>query len=92
MLNILAKTNLFLNCLLGMDNDDELDSFYFKQTVENIEHDYRVTFTERAFIVEKDGELFAELVNNEVWQQIAGELLQPDELEFIKDKIEDHYE
>lgn len=68
-----------------------LDSFYFKQTVNAIEHDYRITNTGEKFEIEKDGILIAELTFNESWEQVSGTPLGEDLISAIGDRIDDHY-
>lgn len=72
---------------------EEIDSFYFKETISGIEHDYRITQNEGYYGVEYDGEIIAELQLNdyEGWMQSAGVPLPQNLIEMIGQKIEDHY-
>lgn len=74
--------------------DQELDSFYFKENINGVEHDYRITQHANHYGVEFDGIVIAELKLNELglWEQTSGVKLPPEVIEKIGDKIEDHYE
>lgn len=72
--------------------DDQLESFPFTQTVGGIEHSYRITVNDGFYEVEKDGCVIAEIRNDEGWKQTGGKPLSEEVLQFISDKLEDHYE
>jgi hypothetical protein len=74
-----------------MDNE-EIHSFYFKDTISGVEHDYRITENETHFGIEKDGVIIAKVRRNEDWEQISGEPLPLEVLNKIYDRIKDHYE
>lgn len=71
--------------------DEQLESFYFKETINGVEHDFRVTMAEHTYEVERDGKLVAELQHNEVWVQLSGEPLSEEVKDAICDKIESHF-
>jgi hypothetical protein len=73
-------------------NGDTLHSFFFNETVEGVEHFYRINENEGHFGIEKDGHIIAEIQNNEVWEQTSGEPLPPDVIAKLAARIEDHYE
>lgn len=76
-----------------IQNDKEtLHTFTFKQHVDDIEHDYLVMEDEGHFYIEKDGEYLAEIQNNEQWEQITGDPLDPDLFVTIVNMIKERYE
>ena len=75
-----------------MDMDSEsLESFYFKEVVAGKEHDYRITMNDCKYSIEQDGKLVAEIHCNEIWEQISGDTIPPDVVEFIGEKIEAYF-
>jgi len=76
-----------------MEQDEPLHSFQFCEEVDGVEHDYRITEkADHIFGVEKDGELIAELTNNNRWEQLSGTQLPKPLIQKISDRIEDHYD
>jgi hypothetical protein len=69
---------------------ENLESFYFKDTVDGTEHDYRLTCNDGKYEVENDGLLIAELAFFEDWKQVSGEPLTDSVLAAITEKIENH--
>jgi len=72
--------------------DHHLDSFFFKKTVDGIEHDYRITDMEGKFGIEKDGVVIAEIERNENWDQVAGDHLPEKLFDMLVQRIENHYD
>lgn len=68
-----------------------LDSFYFKENIAGVEHDYRITNTGEKFEVEKDGVVIAEVRFYEAWEQLSGDKLPGNLFDAITDRIDDHY-
>ncbi len=71
---------------------ENLESFYFKDTIDGVEHDYRITMNENLYEVKRDGQLIAELEHNTVWHQATGVPLPIEFIQELGDRIEDHYE
>ena len=69
---------------------ENLESFYFKDTVGGTEHDYRLTCNNGQYEVENDGLLIATLAFFEDWKQVAGEPLPERVLTAITENIENH--
>lgn len=75
-----------------MDPEEELHSFVFNETINGVEHHYRITLNEEKFGVEKDGVVIAEVAHSDHWQQIAGEPLSKELTESICNQIESHFD
>ena len=73
-----------------MENN-QLESFYFKETIHGVEHDYRITQHDCHYGIEKDGILIGEIQCDETWKQISDEPLSAAIVELIGDKIEAHF-
>jgi hypothetical protein len=69
---------------------ENLASFYFKDTVDGTEHDYRLTCNNGQYEVENDGLLIATLAFFGDWKQVAGEPLHDSVLAAITEQIENH--
>lgn len=74
-----------------MESEEELHSFPFSETIEGVEHNYRITQNDEKYGIEKDGFVIAEVEHREQWQQLSGQPLTPQLLESICDQIEAHY-
>jgi hypothetical protein len=68
--------------------DAELHSFPYSETIDGIEHNYRITENHDRYGIERDGIVVAEVSHDDQWQQLAGEPLDPQLLESICYHIE----
>ena len=73
-----------------MDPEEELHSFAFSETVNGVEHNYRITLNEEKYGVEKDGVVIAEVAHGDSWEQITGQPLGKELTETICNQIESH--
>jgi hypothetical protein len=71
---------------------EELHSFPYSETVDGIEHNYRITENHDRYGIERDGLVIAEVSHDDQWQQLSGEPLSEHLLESICDHIEAHYD
>ena len=55
-----------------MKPEDELHSFSYSETVDGVEHNYRITQDEDRYGIEKDGVVIAELSDESSWKQLSG--------------------
>ena len=55
--------------------EDQLESFNFKENIDEKEHDYRITMNDCKYSFEQDGILVAKIQYDETWKQISGEPL-----------------
>jgi hypothetical protein len=74
-----------------MEQEEELHSFPYNETINGIEHNYRITQNEEKYGIEKDGINIAEIEHGEHWKQLTGEPLKKQLLDSICDQIETHY-
>jgi hypothetical protein len=51
-----------------MEQEEELHSFPYSETVDGVQHNYRITQNVDKYGVEKDGVLIAELVHESRWK------------------------
>ncbi|RFZ85167.1 hypothetical protein DYU05_06085 [Mucilaginibacter terrenus] len=75
-----------------LNGGENMDSFVFNETVDGVEHFYRITQSDGSFGVEKDGYVIAELEHEEDWIQISGMPLSEEVINKLAARIEDHYE
>jgi hypothetical protein len=75
-----------------MEPEEELHSFPYSETVEGVEHNYRITENGTHYGVERDGVVIAEVSHNDQWKQISGDPLSEELRRSICEHIESHYD
>ncbi|WP_428330093.1 hypothetical protein [Mucilaginibacter sp.] len=75
-----------------MKPEEELHSFPYSETVDGVEHNYRITQNMDRYGVEKDGVVIAELSHDDGWKQLSGEKLSKERFESICNHIESHFD
>jgi hypothetical protein len=75
-----------------MESEEELHSFPYSETIDGVEHNYRITQNDEKYGIEKDGVNIAEVEHGDRWKQLSGEPLTRELLESICDQIEAHYD
>jgi hypothetical protein len=73
-----------------MEPEEELHSFPYSETIDGVEHNYRITQNDNKYGIEKDGIVIAEVEHGENWKQLSGEPLFKELLNSICDQIEAH--
>lgn len=71
---------------------EELHSFPYSETINGVEHNYRITENIEKYGVERDGIVIAELAHEEQWIQLSGQPLGKELIESICHYIEAHYD
>lgn len=75
-----------------MEPEEQLHSFPYSETLDGVEHNYRITENGENYGIERDGVVIAELIHDSAWRQLSGEPLEQQLLDSIGDRIEAHYD
>ena len=75
-----------------MEQEDELHSFPYSETVDGVEHNYRITQNVDRYGIEKDGVVIAELSYNSGWKQLSGKKLSKELNDSICNHIESYFD
>jgi len=75
-----------------MEPEKELHSFPFSETLNGVEHNYRITENGGRYGIERDGVVIAEIMHDSTWRQLSGDPLNDQLLDSIGDRIEAHYD
>ena len=75
-----------------MEQEYELHSFPYSETVDGVEHNYRITQNVDRYGVEKDGVVIAELNHDSGWKQLSGEKLSKELTDSICNHIESYFD
>jgi len=75
-----------------MEPYEELHSFPYNETIDGVEHNFRITENGNSYGIESDGIVIAEVSHDDQWQQISGNPLSEELKRNICEHIESHYD
>lgn len=69
---------------------EKLNSFPYREMIDGVEHNYRITQNNNRYGVERDGLVIAEVIYDKHWRQLSGKQLGKALQESIYKHIEAH--